>query len=119
MLRLALIVAATLAVAGALFGAGWRAGQDRAEASHRAREELIRDTADAVEARTAERIAGIRVVHQTINGQVREVVRENTVYRDCVVDESTRRLLDAARRGELEPGAGGGRLPAAGTSAAP
>lgn len=118
-MRFVVSVAVTLAAAAALYGVGWLSGRDSANAAHRASQELIRETADAVEMRTAERISQIRVVHQTITGQVREVIRENEVYRDCELDEPMRRLLDAARRGDSEPAAGGGGLPAIGSSSSP
>lgn len=117
-MRLLVSAGVTLLAAAVLFGVGWLSGRQGEKAAQASREELVRDAADAVEARTAERIAAIRVVNQTISGKVREVVRENTVYRDCVIDEPMRRLLDAARAGG-QPAAGGGGMPGAGASSSP
>lgn len=92
----------------ALIAFGWRLGADHQIANAAKDAELVRMAADAIEARTAKRISAIRVVNQTINGQVREIIRENTKYRDCIIDDATRRLLDSARKGAaLEPGGGG------------
>lgn len=120
-MRLLVSVGVTLLAAAVLFGVGWRAGADRERAAHKAREELIRDAAAAFDAKAAERIAAIKVTRTTINGQVREVVRENPVYRDCVLDEPLQRLLEAAREGRATPGpaAAGGLLPGPGAGAAP
>lgn len=111
-MRFLVSVGVTLLAAAGLFGFGWAMGADRARATQEAQEAAIRRAADEVDARVAERIAAIRIVRQTINGQVREVIRENTVYRDCVVDEPMRRLLDAARSGgSFEPAPDRGGLP--------
>jgi|SRR6478736_531021 len=110
-------VAVVLAIGLVL--AGWKAGKDHAIAQQASMSALIVESANAVEARTAERIARIRVRNQTINGQVREVVRENTVYRDCVLDADTVRLLDAAREGGSEPLPGDSSLSEAGAGPAP
>jgi len=80
------------------------AGQARDQA-------LSTAAADAVEARTATRIAGIKITRQTINGQVREVIRDNPIYRDCVLDPAAIGLLDAARQGRTAPSSNSGRLP--------
>lgn len=108
-------IGVTLAAAAALFAVGWLSGDRSARAAQADAAALIREAADAVEARTAERIAQIRVVNQTITGQVREVIRESPIYRDCVVPDAMQRLLEAARQGRAEPGADGGSVPAAGT----
>lgn len=101
----------------ALIAFGWRLGADHEIANAATRKELAREVADAVEIRVGKRIAAIRVVNQTINAKVRETLRENTVYRDCLLDEPTKRLLDAARAGGAAPGTGRGGLPGAGASA--
>mgnify|MGYP007100056026 CR=1 FL=1 len=58
---------------------------------------LIEQAADAFDKRSASRIAKLRPLHQTIQSKIQETVRENIVYRDCVVDPVTERLLDDAR----------------------
>jgi hypothetical protein len=119
-MRMILIAAAAVVLASILVGIGYQAGADSVTARQASLSELIAETARAVELRTAERIAAIRVVNQTIQGKVREVVHENTVYRDCVIDPATVRLLDAAREGRsIEPASSGGGMSAALTSPAP
>jgi hypothetical protein len=116
-----ILIGAVLAllIAVGLAAIAYKAGRDGANAKHAAMAALITEAADAIEQRTATRIAAIKVVRQTINGQVIEVIRESTVYRECVVDPDMRRLLDAARNGEALPGANGGGLPTTGAGAAP
>lgn len=118
-MRFLVSVGVTLAAATMLFAVGWASGAAREKAAHKAAQELIREAADAVDSRVAERISAIRVVNQTVSGRVREVVRENTVYRDCVVDPALQRVLEAAREGRAEPAPAGGGLPPSGEGAAP
>jgi hypothetical protein len=93
-------LAAVMACAFAFTAIGWRLGVDHVEAGQAREAALIARTAEAVEGRTATAIAGIKVTRQTINGKVREIVREKTVYRDCLVDPDLQRLLDNARAGQ-------------------
>ncbi len=118
-MRTLLVALGAVIVAALLFAMGWQSGADHATATQAAQEALIRSTAAEVEARTAKRISAIRVTNQTIQGQLREVVRESTVYRDCLLDEPARRLLDAARAGTALQQPGDRSVPAAGSSAAP
>jgi hypothetical protein len=117
--HIAAAVATAAVLAAGLYGFGYRAGHDRATATEKAQELRLQELAAKVTASTAESIAGIRVVNQTVSGKVREVVRENTVYRDCAVDPYLQRLLDSARQGRAEPPADSGSLPAAGLGPAP
>jgi hypothetical protein len=117
--RLAIIALVTLTLTGFVFACGYQWGGDRARATQAAQEAIIAAAADQVERRTAKRIAAIRVVNQTIQGQVREVIRENPVYRDCVLEPAVARMLDGARQGRYEPGAEGGGLPALGDRPSP
>lgn len=112
---LQLRLASYLILAAAGLAVGWQVRGWKEDST----EAAITRAVAAVEARTAEQISGIRVVRQTINGRVREVVRESVVYRDCLVGDDMRRLLDAARAGRAEPAVGGGGLPTAGTSPSP
>lgn len=91
--------AAAIFAAAALVGTGYKFGHDAVVASQAKAAEERRALADEIEARVADRIAAIRVTRTTVQGEVREIVRENTVYRDCVLDDAARRLLDAARDG--------------------
>ncbi len=119
MTRLAIAAAVLLCLIIGAAGIGWKVGRDGANAKHASMAALITETADAVEQRTATRIAAVKVVRQTINGQVREVIRENTVYRECVVDPDMQRLLNAAREGHAIAEPDRSSVPAAGSSAAP
>jgi hypothetical protein len=110
------LLAVALACVG-IFGAGWSLGQDHIKADQADQAALIKATAAAVQLQTAEQIAAIRVVNQTVSGKVREVVRENVVYRDCLIEPALQRLLNAAREGKLEPGPEGGLMPTPGASA--
>jgi hypothetical protein len=110
-------IAAVAAAAFALLAAGWRLGVDHVQAGEAREKALIQLAANAVEDRTAQQIAGIKVTSQTVNAKVREIVKENTVYRDCVLDAATSSLLDAARAGTAFPPLDRGQLPAPGASA--
>lgn len=94
--------AAAIGVAAVFVGLGFTAGANATLATQAKNTALIQKAADEVEQRTAKRIADIRVVNRTIQGELREVIRENVVYRDCVLDDATRGLLDAARSGSTE-----------------
>jgi hypothetical protein len=118
MTRIAIAIAVALLLAGSLAGIGFKVGRDSANAKHAAMAALITEAADAMEVRTAGRIAAIRVVNQTITGQVRETIRENTVYRDCVVPADMQRMLELAREGRAEPAIDRSSLPATGEGAA-
>ncbi len=109
MKRMAIGAVVVMLLAVILVGIGYKAGSDSTRLA-------IQETADAVEQRTAKRISAIKVVRQTINGQVREVVRENTVYRECLVDPDLQRLLNSAREGKAVADS---IMPAAGSGAAP
>ncbi len=111
--------AGALALAAVLFVVGYRAGSDHAKATETAQERRLQELADKVTASTAASIAGIRVVNQTVSGRVREVIRENTVYRDCLVEPELQRVLNSARQGRAEPAAGSGSLPGTGPGPAP
>ncbi len=111
-MRMLIIGAAAVLLSAVLVGIGFKAGQDNATAEHLEAAALVQSAADAVEARTATRIAAIRVINQTINGQVREVIRENVVYRECLVPDDMQRLLEHAREGRAASAADRGSVPA-------
>lgn len=102
--------AAAVFAAASLVGVGYKFGRDAVIASQAKAAEERRALAAEIETRVAQRIADIRVTRTTVQGEVREIIRENTVYRDCVLDDATRRLLDAARDGRA-PGADRGSMP--------
>jgi hypothetical protein len=111
-MRMMLYGAAAVLLASILVAIGFKFGRDNATAKHLEAAVLVQQAADAVEARTATRIAGIRVINQTINGQVREVIRESTVYSECLVPADMQRLLEHAREGRAAPPADRGSVPA-------
>lgn len=51
-----------------------------------------------ISGKTLEAIAGIRVENKTIYQQGRTEVLRETIYRDCIVPESGRVLLESARK---------------------
>lgn len=98
-MRLALGAVAALLVAGLLFAMGYQAGSDRATAEHASQEALARQVGEEIDQRQAKRLAGLRQGQQTLQGQLSEVIRANPTYRDCVLDDATRSLLNQARAG--------------------
>jgi len=54
----------------------------------------------------AEAIAKIEVKHQTIVQKVRHEITKETAYRDCIVPDDGRRLLNAAASGASAPAGG-------------
>jgi hypothetical protein len=76
---------------------GFRLGSRYEVAQQLEDKAIIEQAADAFDERSAARISQLRPLHQTIQSKIQETVRENTVYRDCVVDPATERLLDDAR----------------------
>lgn len=99
-----------VAVIGA-FGFGMRVGRLNEVASKARLEqtlaEIERRTQDAV----AKQIAGIEIKHLTIQGRVHEILRTETVYRDCVTGDDVVRLLDSARANRPADAAGDRKLP--------
>lgn len=119
-MRLLVSVGVVLVAAAVLFGVGWRAGADRERVKHQDQAELIREAADAFDQVTARRISSLRANNQQTAGKVREAVNANQALRDCVLDDVTRGLLDAARAGAaISAAPGPGSLPAPGPPAAP
>jgi hypothetical protein len=76
---------------------GFRLGSRYEVAQQLEDKAIIEQAADAFDARSAERISKLRPIHTTIQSKLQETVRENTVYRDCLVDPAAQRLLDDAR----------------------
>ena len=74
----------------------WKVGYDLSR-DHKAQEaaaELVRE----VSGKTLEAIAGIRVENKTIYQQGRTEVLRETIYRDCVLPDAGRVLLESARK---------------------
>lgn len=88
-------VAVTLIAAAGAVG-GWRAAMDHRDALELAE---VKGKVDALTA-TAEAIAKVKIVQQTITKQAETVVREHTVYRDCKLEPTAKALLNAAAKGE-------------------
>lgn len=65
------------------------------------RDRIAQEAADAlvreISGKTLEQIAGIRIENKTIYQQGRTEVLRETIYRDCVLPDSGRRLLESAR----------------------
>lgn len=101
--------AASVAVAAAIFGAGWWVGDEVrlgvVNAASVADQKARTETAQVIAARladmtTAQAKTTERVIHE---------VETNTVYRDCVLPDDGRRLLnDAINGASAEPAGGDG-----------
>jgi uncharacterized protein HemX len=104
-------IIATMVAALALFVGGYALGRHQ-EAEHNVAEQ-VRDVAVANIAaeQAAQAISKIEVRNVTIQRQLETRVRDNPVYRDCVLDPVSLRQLNAAR---AESGADPGGLPASG-----
>lgn len=83
-------------VAGAFFF-GMKVGSDHEVAAQAKFEEQLRQVAESAEAAAARKIGEITIVHKTIQNQTKEIVREETRYRDCVNVPAVERLLDDSR----------------------
>lgn len=59
--------------------------------------EVMRELAGEVSKNTEQAIKGIRVENRNIYNEVQREVRENTVYRDCVVPDGGLQLINKAR----------------------
>lgn len=99
-------VAALVLVGSSVF-AGYRYGVASTERRYERDADLVQEASEAFESKAAELIAKLRPIHQHIQGEIRETVRESTVYRDCTVDPATERLLDAARDSGPKPASAG------------
>lgn len=103
------LISALLGV-GAAFIFGMKVGKDRQVAVQARLEQTLAEIERRTQKAVADQIAAIEVKQVTIQAKVHEVLREKTVYRDCVTDESVRVLLDEARAGGAQP-AGDRQLP--------
>lgn len=74
----------------------WKVAYDleRDRLAQEAAAELVRE----ISGRTLEQIAGIRIENKTIYQQGRTEVLRETIYRDCVLPDSGRLLLESARK---------------------
>lgn len=98
---------ASIAAAGALFGAGWWLGaelnQGKHDAAQVARQEAQTETAQVI----AERLAEMSTAQAKTTERVTHEVQTNTVYRDCVLPDDGRRLLNDAISGADSSGGDG------------
>lgn len=62
--------------------------------------QAIEDTREKARQGAASEIAKIKVRNTTIQGKLREVVRDNPVYRDCKLDDAGLRLINEALTGK-------------------
>lgn len=93
----------TLLILVALLGGastlGWRLGSDHVIASQAKDADLVARVREEAQLGAADAIAKIEIKQTTIRQTLEHTLRENTIYRDCLVDPVTKRLLDAARSG--------------------
>lgn len=99
-LTLYAVIAFALLVVG--FGAGWRVNEWKESAAKvaaieqaRKLQEAERRRADEISTRFEKKLAGFRVVQKTFFNEVKHETQQ-TVYRDCVVPDTGRLLLDRA-----------------------
>lgn len=101
-----------IAVAGVLGGTAWvsyQAGRDAVVAEQAETRKLVSDALENARKGTADAIAGLRPQVQVINQKVRETVRVEPVYRECVHSPG---VLDDINRALTGAGpTGGGRVP--------
>ncbi|HCA25356.1 MAG TPA: hypothetical protein DEP32_14425 [Pseudomonas sp.] len=87
-------------VAALSLGTGWQLHAWKV-AYDLERDRIAQEAADAlvreISGKTLEQIAGIRIENKTIYQQGRTEVLRETIYRDCVLPDSGRRLLESAR----------------------
>lgn len=92
---------AYVATAGISLAVGWQVHAwkvaydlERDRKAQEASAELVRE----ISGKTLEAIASIRIENKTIYQQGRTEVLRETTYRDCIVPESGRMLLESARK---------------------
>jgi len=110
-----LIIAAIWAIS--LAGVGYQAftmGQDNIKAKNADEFSLRQQTIEDAREGAAQAIAGIQIIHQTIQGELRREIRTNTIYADCKHSPDGLRLLNDALENRKSVGpSGGGKLSAA------
>lgn len=89
------------------FLAGWKTNGWRHDAEYLARMEGGRIALE----KTADELAKLKVTNTTIKQEVQTHVIEKPVYRDCVHDDTTFRLLNDAITGKRTEGVGDSKLP--------
>lgn len=94
----ALLVALIVAVA-----LGYKLGMEVKQGQWDAAKLAESEAKDKALKAAAEAIAQIEVKHQTIVQKVRHEITKETAYRDCIVPDDGRRLLNAAASGASEP----------------
>ncbi|PNG11856.1 hypothetical protein [Stutzerimonas stutzeri] len=88
-------------LAAVAFAVGWQVHAwkvaydlERDRQAQEAAAELVRE----ISGKTLEQIAGIRIENKTIYQQGRTEVLRETIYRDCVLPDAGRGLLESARK---------------------
>ncbi len=94
-------IAAYAAVAAIALVTGWQLHAWKV-AYDLERDRIAQEAADAlvreISSKTLDQIAGIRIENKTIYQQGRTEVLRETIYRDCVLPDSGRLLLESARK---------------------
>jgi Tfp pilus assembly protein PilO len=99
-------IAALLVALIAAVGLGYKVGMDVRQGQWDAAKVAESETRSQALQAAAEAIAKIEVKHQTIVQKVRHEITKETAYRDCIVPDDGRRLLNAAASGASEPAGG-------------
>ena len=91
------------ATAAGAFWYGTDVGRDGEIAKQAAIEQAIRDTRQAALEGAADAISKIKVTNTTVQGKTETIVRERTVYSNCVHDPDLMRIINEALTGRTEP----------------
>jgi phosphoribosylaminoimidazole-succinocarboxamide synthase len=105
-----IIIACLVASIGAGAG-GFKLGADHEVAAQAREQSHIAEAVDAANNASAQAIAKIKVINQTIQNEVQREVQNNIVYRDCKHSPDGMRLLNQALTGDKPTG--DGKLPKA------
>lgn len=103
---IAVLVGAGLLAVGGWTARGWyEDSQDlaQAQAIEQSRE-LLRELAGDIATKTETAIGGIRVENRTIYTTAQKEILRETVYRDCVLPDAGRLLVNSARQGRAAAG---------------
>lgn len=76
-------IALFAALTGGAYYQGRQDGWNAKVAESKTTEDLLAAASDMFDAKVGDRIGGIKVVHQTIQGKLIRETSTNTVYRDC------------------------------------
>ncbi|MGK9045817.1 hypothetical protein KXR63_00455 [Stutzerimonas chloritidismutans] len=90
-----------VALAALSFAVGWQVHAWKVAYDlerDRSAQEAAAALVNEISGKTLEAISGIRVENKTIYQQGRTEVLRETIYRDCIIPESGRVLLESARK---------------------